>query len=210
VCIAWPFASAGAHPDGRAPPRELLAARPHLDGVLCNGRHMATGAPVVPARLVRRCAGRRLGPEDLFAGLPLYLQAALVRRSAFDASGPFDTGLQIYADMEYGYRLFLRARIEFVDVPVFLYRTHPGNVTRDRLRGREEIVRVLEELAQDQRGSALRIGLRRLHARLARHYYQLARTRLRAGDASGRDALARAIALRPLHPRYRLFQWLAA
>jgi glycosyltransferase involved in cell wall biosynthesis len=208
--IAWHDADDVALPDRLARQRELLAARPWLDGIVCNGRHLETDTPIVPPRLVRRCAGKRLGPEDMFAGLPLYLQAALVRRSAFAASGSFDTDLRIYADMEYGYRLFVRAHLEFVDVPVFLYRTHPGNVTRDRLRGREEIVRVLEDLERAHGESALRIGVRRLHARLARHYYQLARTRLRAGDDSGRAALARAIALRPLHPRYRLFQWLAA
>jgi glycosyltransferase involved in cell wall biosynthesis len=208
--IAWHDADDVALPDRLARQRRLVAERPALDGVLCNGRHMLTAAAIVPARLARRAVGKRLGAEELFAGLPIYLQAALVRRSAFTASGTFDTRLRVYADMEYGYRLFARAHVEFVDVPVFLYRTHPGNVTRDRARGREEIVTVLEELQRRDRESVLRIGPRRVRARLARHYFQLARSRLRAGDATGREALARALALRPLHPRYRLFQWLAA
>ena len=207
--IAFHDADDVAEPDRLAFQLDWVGGRPDDDGVFCDGVRMDDGTRLVPAPLARRCAGRALTVDDVFAGFPVYFQAALVRRAALAATGGFDTGLAIHADMDCGYRLFVRHRMAFVDRPVFRYRWHGGNVTRDALRGREEIARVLDRLAPETVG---RIGTRRVRARLARHYYQIARRRLRAGDAgAARAALDRALTLRPLDPRYRLLRlWHAA
>jgi glycosyltransferase involved in cell wall biosynthesis len=188
---------------------DWLARRPDADGVFANGARMDDGTGLVPPELA---AGRDLGVEDVFAGFPVYFQAALVRRAAFEETGPFETSLQVHSDMDYGYRLFAHRRIGFLDRVVFRYRWHAGNVTRDALRGREEIARVLASVAERDPASVRRIGRRRFHARLARHWYQIARRRLRLGDdGAARAALDRALALRPLDPRYRFLRlWHAA
>ena len=204
--VAFHDADDVALPDRLAWQLDLLCAEPGWDGVFANGARLDTGEPLVPPLLARRCGGRALTPAHVFAGFPVYFQGALIRRAAFAAVGPFDPSLRIHADMEYGYRLFARARLRFVDRVAFRYRWHAGNVTRDRLRGREEIARILARLDED-REAARRIGRRRLRARLARHYYRIARGRLRVGHAAeAGTALAQATALRPLDPRYRLLR----
>jgi glycosyltransferase involved in cell wall biosynthesis len=188
---------------------EWLARRPDADGMFANGARLDEDAALVPPELA---ASRDLGVEDVFAGFPVYFQAALVRRATLEDIGPFETSLRVHADMDYGYRLFARRRIGFLDRVVFRYRWHDANVTRDALRGREEIARVLARVAERDPGAVRRIGRRRFHARLARHWYQIARRRLRLGDdRAARAALDCALALRPLDPRYRLLRlWHAA
>jgi len=201
--IAFHDADDVAHPDRLAFQLEQLRREPAFAAVFCDGARMDGGQRLVPPAVARACAGRALTSDDVFAGFPVYFQAALVPRAAFEATGPFDETLRIHADMDYGYRLFPRCQALFVDRVVFQYRWHASNVTGDRLRGREEIARVLERryAAGDQGGAALR----KVRARLARQWYQIARRRFRLEQpAAGREALARAIALRPFHPRYRL------
>jgi glycosyltransferase involved in cell wall biosynthesis len=201
-----------ALPDRLAFQLDFLRRNPSWDGVLCDGERMEDGERLVPLELRRRCAGARVTVQHLFAGFPLYFQASLIRRRTFDAVGPFDPAFRIHADMEYGYRLLPRARLVFVDRVVFRYRSHEGGVTRDRLEGREEIARILDRVCAEAGDAAQTIGVRRLRARLALHYYRIARRRLGLGQAeAGRRALRRAIALRPLDPRYRLLRlWHAA
>jgi glycosyltransferase involved in cell wall biosynthesis len=201
-----------ALPDRLAFQLDFLRRDPSWDGVLCDGERMEDGERLVPLELRRRCAGQRLTAQDLFAGFPLYFQASLIRRRTFDEVGPFDPAFRIHADMEYGYRLLPRARLAFIDRVVFRYRSHDGGVTRDRLEGREEIARILDRLCREGGEAAQAIGARRLRARLALHYYRIARRRLGLGQAeAGQHALRQAIALRPLDPRYRLLRlWHAA
>jgi glycosyltransferase involved in cell wall biosynthesis len=206
--IAFHDADDVALPDRIASLFDAVQQTLSADGVFATGERMDTGERIVPPMLARRAAAGLLTPEIVFAGFPVYFQAALVRRDAFLATGPFDQTLQLHADMDYGYRLFTRFRLRFVDRVVFRYRWHASNVTRDRLRGREEIARVVERLASGDGELLRRIGPGRVRARLARHYYSIARHRLRRGERdAGRAALTRAIALRPLNPRYR---WLHA
>ena len=204
--IAFHDADDVALPDRVGALLDFVHAAPGCDGVFANGTRMDTGEPLVPPALAQRAGTRPLGPDVVFEGFPVYYQAALVRRAAFAATGAFDPSFQIHADMDYGYRLFARFRCAYVDRVVFRYRWHDTNVTRDRLRGREEIARILDRLQEDEdivRG----IGRRRLRARLARHYYRIARGRLRRGHATEAGvALARAADLRPLDPRYRLLR----
>jgi len=188
--------------------REWVVRRPDLDAVLCNGEHLdGPGIWVVPAPVARRHRGRLVGVRALFDGFPLYLQGALVRRSAFAAAGAFDSALRIHADLDYGYRLLHVARAIFIDQPVFSYRWHGTNITADRLAGRQEIARILAGLLEGAPQICEAIGRRRIRVRLARHYVRLARTFVAAGrsiDADGAAALAKR--LRPLRPRYRSFR----
>jgi glycosyltransferase involved in cell wall biosynthesis len=201
-----------ALPDRLAAPLQALRQHPACEGIFCNGSRMDDGRPLVPSELARRANARPLTVVDVFDGFPIYFQGALLKRTVFEQTGAFTTTLGIHPDMEYGYRLLARHQIRFFDRPVFRYRWHGANVTRDSLAGREEIARILAHLAEADQASVARIGRRKLRARLARHYYQIARRRLALGQADeARRALGRALALRPLHPRYRLLSlWHAA
>jgi hypothetical protein len=94
-----------------------------------------------------------------------------------------------------------------VDRIVFRYRWHTTNNSGDRLGGREDIARILDRLQDGDPAAVRLIGARRLRARLARHYYRIARQRLALGDrALAAAAARRATALCPLHPRYQLLR----
>jgi len=185
-----------ALPDRLSFQRDLVAAHPDCEAFFCNGERMDTGAPLVPSTLAQRCDGRVLTAADVFDGFPIYFQAALVRRTTFAAVGLFDPALRIYADMEYGYRLVARAGTRFADRSVFRYRWHGANTTRDRLRGREEIASILDGWRRRDPAGVRAVGERRVRARLARHYYRIARWRLRLADVGEAGAaFRRALAL---------------
>jgi hypothetical protein len=159
----------------------------------------------------RRFEGRRLGSVDLFEGFPVYFQGALVPRAAFLATGPFNPSFRVQPDIEYGYRLFSRCRAEFVNRSVFRYGWHTTNNSRDRIGTREEIVRILENLEGVDGEAVAAIGRKRLRNRVARHLYRVARVRSRMGyPAEAMAVLNRALAVRPLQPRYRALQALLA
>lgn len=190
-----------------------FVVREACDGVFCNGLRIdAQGRPlggaephVVSQALARACVGRPLTERDVFAGFPVFFQAALLRRELCVRAGVLDPSLSIYPDLEYGYRVVGAGRVLFADRIVFRYRQHETNITRDRLGGREELARILEHIVRTNPDMAARIGLRRLRARLARHYHGLARQLWRQGDAATAEvAISRAVNLRPFDPRYRL------
>jgi len=208
--IAFHDADDVALPDRLAAQLDALQQHGQYEAVFCNGARItetgaATGDHVVPERLARARHGRVLDVADLFEGFPAYFQSALVDRRAFLALGDFDVTLPVYTDMEYGYRLFARARSIFVDRVVFRYRTHGDNVTRDRLQGRQDIARILERIDHDDPDAVRLIGRHRLRRRLARHYYRIGRRQLALGNPfAARPAFRRAAELRPFNPRYQL------
>jgi glycosyltransferase involved in cell wall biosynthesis len=208
--IAFHDADDIALPDRLAFQLDFLEQNPH-DAVFCNGARMDASAPV-PPRLITpstaaQCSGRRLTAAHLFEGYPVYFQGALVSRAAFSATGEFDVSLRVQPDIEYGYRLFARARATFVDRVVFSYRWHTTNNSGDRLGGREDIARILEHVDRLDPQAVRAIGKRRLRLRLARHYYRIARSHLERGDAAAaRAAITRALELRPLSPRYQMLR----
>jgi hypothetical protein len=162
---------------------------------------------VVPSDVGARCRDRRLTPADLFDGFPVFWQSGLVRRTAFATAGAFDPALLVQTDLDVGYRMIARCRIGYLDRVVFRYRLHDTNITRDRLRGRDDMTRILEKLMRDDPDAVAAIGRRRFVHRLARHHYRLARVRRERGDvAAARAHCARALTLQPLHLRARLLQ----
>jgi len=209
--IAFHDADDVALPDRLAFQLDFLRAHPTYDAVFCNGERMDAGSPdnpyVVPLGVVRRCQDRRLTAAELFRGYPVYFQGSLVPRQAFEAAGEFDPSLRVQPDIEYGYRLFARCAATFVDRAVFRYRWHATNNSGDRLGGRQDIARILERLLVEDPEAVRTIGRRRIRARLARHYYRIARQRAALGEGrEARAAIRQAAALRPLDPRYQLLR----
>ena len=209
--IAFHDADDVALPDRLAFQLDFVRANPAYEAVFCNGEWMDDGPAerryVVPLAVVRRCLDRRLTAAELFAGYPVYFQGALVPRRAFEAAGQFDPTLRVQPDIEYGYRLFGQCAATFVDRPVFRYRWHTTNNSGDRLGGRQDIARILERLLVENAEAVRTIGRRRIRARLARHYYRIARQRAALGDGpEARAAIRQAAALRPLDPRYQFLR----
>jgi glycosyltransferase involved in cell wall biosynthesis len=188
---------------------DFLRSHPEFDGLFCNGQRMPTGAEpptrVVPDTFSRRLRARAVGAIELFDGFPVFFQTAILPRAAFLAAGPFDAAYRVQPDIEYAYRLIRHCRAGFVDRVVFHYRWHTTNITRDRLRCREELAALLEALPRTAPEALRAIGARRVRIRLARHWFRIGRLRLERDQPEGaRDAWRRAAALCPLHPRY---QW---
>jgi glycosyltransferase involved in cell wall biosynthesis len=206
--VAFHDADDVALPDRFTFATHYLATHPEYDTIFCNGERMAPGTGrLVPAEFFHRSTTRALDAEDLFLGYPVYFQGSLVPRRAFVAAGSFDATLRVQPDIEYGYRLLAHCRAAIVDRVVFRYRWHTTNNSGDRLGGREDIARILTNLETIAPAAASQIGTRRLRARLALHYYRIARQRMDRGELSeARMALGRAADLQPLHPRYQLLR----
>lgn len=209
--IAFHDADDVALPDRLAFQTQFLRDHPEYDALFCNGErlsHSGGQAPrLVPPELARHCHERVLTVRDVFAGFPIYFQGALIPRRVFEAVGLFDPTLRVQPDIEYGYRLVAACRALFLDRVTFRYRWHTTNNSGDRLGGREDIARILENLCRNAPNTVKMIGARRLRARLARHYFRIARHRLSQGKPDlAEGAVRRALELSPLHPRYQLFR----
>ncbi len=209
--IAFHDADDVALPDRLGRLQAHLDRAPGTDAVFADGEQVGGGDRIVPRPLAARAAGRRLTPADLFDGFPAYYQSALVARDALAAAGPFDPTYRIHPDHDHAFRLFARARVDYLDAVVFRYRRHESNITGDQLSARQELAHTLERLRAVDPAAVTTIGARRLEGALARHYYRIGRTRLRRGEtAAAGAAFDRAVALAPLRPAYRWRRWLAS
>jgi glycosyltransferase involved in cell wall biosynthesis len=208
--VAFQDADDVARPDRLALLQSYLDAAPGLEGVFADGERLDDGERLVPRACAVSVAGRRLMPADLFAGFPAYYQTALVARDALAAAGQFDPAYRIHPDHDHAFRLFARARVAYLDLVVFGYRRHGDNITADHLAARRELAHTLERLQREDPGAVDGIGRRRLEGALARHYARIGRTLLRRGERlEAREALDRALRLRPLHPGHRWRRWRA-
>lgn len=191
----------------------VLAASRQLGAVYANGIIERDGRPdgrsVVPQALAHRLDGRRFGVREIFRRqLPVYLQAALIRREVFDAAGGFDTTLVRHADLELTCRVILTAPAMFVDQPVFRYQLHGANQTRDLVRLREGLVDVMRRLRVHRPDAVAEVGRGWFRRREAKHLYRIARLRRRSGDVEpAMRAIREAVALEPLSVRYRWLSW---
>lgn len=181
----------------------FLAAHPDVDAVFANGiverAGADAGAAVVPRPLARCLDGHAFGVREIVRdGFPVFLQAALIRRRAFDDAGGIDGTLSRHADLDLACRLALSGRAVFLDVPVFRYRLHGENQTRDRLRLREGMVAVMRRLRERHPEALAQLGATWFRRRERRHLYRIAwRHWMRAWrDARPRELLAVGGALR--------------
>jgi len=157
----------------------FLAARPDVDAVFGNGivarDGVGHGATVVSRPLAQRLDGRLFGVREVVRdGLPVFLQAALIRRRAFDDAGGIDVTLRRHADLDLACRLALAGRAVFLDLPVFRYRLHGENQTRDRLKLREGMVAVMQGLRDRHPEVLAQLGPRWFGRRERRHLYRIA------------------------------------
>jgi glycosyltransferase involved in cell wall biosynthesis len=158
---------------------DFLMTRPEVDAVFANGLVERDGAlaraTVVPRPLARCLDGQPFGIREIVRdGLPVFLQAALVRRCAFDEAGGIDVTLARHADLDLACRLALSGRAVFLDVPVFCYRLHGENQTRDRLKLREGMVAVMRRLRERHPQALIQLDPTWFRRRERRHLYRIA------------------------------------
>ncbi len=191
-------------PDRLARLASFLERHPEVDAVFANGLVEGDGAQpepgaLVPRGLARCLDGRPFGIREVIRdGLPVFLQAALIRRRAFDAAGGIDVSLARHADLELACRLTLTGRTVFLDVPVVRYRLHAGNQSRDRLKLREGMVAVMRRLRARYPEALAQLGPAWFRRREREHLYRIAwRHWMRAWlEARPRELLAAGAALR--------------
>jgi hypothetical protein len=153
-------------------------------------------------------AKRGVELSDFFEKSILRLQAALISRKAYDALGGHDESLRICMDLDLGFRLLMNFPIAYIDDVVLSYRKHEGNIGRNEELRLTENIRVIEKLLQRYPSARTQLGNDAVARRLAYRYYRLAKGRWRRNERhQAREALQRAIALRPGVFKYRLYQW---
>jgi hypothetical protein len=110
-------------------------------------------------------------------------------------------------DLDLAFRIFSRYPIAYIDEVVFSYRKHSGNISANQELRLIENIRVIEKLLEYNGNAEAMLGTGRVRSRLAYRYYRLAKGRWKQGDkVQAREALTKAIRLRPLFPKYRLCQ----
>ena len=194
-----------ALPGRLAVPVAHLRAHPDVDVVIQNGRMLPADQPWIAPRVVRRLTGRPLGVADVFRWNLGQLQGMCFTRRSLEATGPLDRSFDVLDDLDLVLRVTLRFRAVFLDRAAFAYHVHPDGVARNRLKVREESIRLAEKLVREHPEALPALGAAAFARRQARRYGRLASMRLAAGDVDGaRTALARARTLRPRDLRYRL------
>ncbi|HJW70679.1 MAG TPA: glycosyltransferase [Candidatus Binatia bacterium] len=183
----------------------FLDEHPEVDAVFANGLVEGDGVPpdtaVVPESLARRLDGQRIGVRDVVRHrLPVFLQASLIRRRAYDAAGGIDPTLARHADLELACRLALTGRALFLDLPVFRYRLHAENQSRDRLKLRHGMVEVLGRLRERHPEALAQLGVTWVRRRERRHLLRIAWRHWMAAwlEARPRELVAAGAALRQL------------
>jgi glycosyltransferase involved in cell wall biosynthesis len=189
----------------------FAAGRRALGMVFANGAYLGgefhDRRTIIPEGKSRRLARRGVRLADLFDKSIVRLQAALIAKEAFDAVGGFDETLRISMDLDLSFRLFMRYPVAYLDRVVFFYRKHEGNIGRDQERRLTENIYVIEKLLSEHPQAERLLGRSRVARRLAYRYYRLAKSRWQGGARSGAlEAIKKAIALRPLSLKYRLYK----
>jgi glycosyltransferase involved in cell wall biosynthesis len=180
--------------------------------VFANGSYL--GGPehnrqtIIPSDKSKQLAGRGVRLHDFFEKSILRLQAAVISKKAYDAIGGHDESLRICMDLDLGFRLLMNFPVAYLDDVVFSYRRHEGNTGRNEELRLTENIRVIEKLLGEYPGARDQLGSDAVSRRLAYRYYRLAKGRWRRNERhQAREALQRAISLRPCVFKYHLYRW---
>jgi len=185
---------------------------PEIGMVFANGSYL-TGVEhnrqtIIPVNKSQRLAARGVGLFDLFEKSILRLQAALISKAAYTAVGGHDETLRICMDLDLGFRLMMNVSVAYLDRVVFCYRKHEGNTGRNEELRLTENIRVIEKLLREYPEAGRQIGHVGSSRRLAYRYYRLAKGRWKRNEREqAREAMRRALALRPYALKYRLYDW---
>jgi glycosyltransferase involved in cell wall biosynthesis len=191
---------------------DYVKDHPECGMVFANGDYLGgrehNRETIIPLDKSRQLAKRGVELNDFFEKSILRLQAALISRKAYDALGGHDESLRICMDLDLGFRLLMNFPIAYLDDVVFSYRKHEGNTGRNEELRLTENIRVIEKLLQQYPGARDQLGHDAVSRRLAYRYYRLAKGRWRRNERhQAREALQRAISLRPGAVKYRLYHW---
>lgn len=186
---------------------------PGCDMVFGNGAYLSGSQhdreTIVPRSKSRRLAANGVTLRDLFEKSIFRLQASLIAKSALEAVGGLDEGIRIGEDLDLALRIWMRAPVAYLDKVVFLYRRHDGNLVGDSELRLLENIRVIEKLVREFPQCRELLGPGLVARRTAYRYYRLAKGRWRRGERAGaQEAIRRAVSLRPLALKYRLYQLL--
>lgn len=142
--------------------------------------------------------------EELLQGNGICASTVVVRRSALEECGDFDTTLAQCEDWDMWLRIARTHRVEKVTDVLARYRVHSGNMTRDYLTMRRHSRLVLERqkrrASPGQRAEVERligIGLRRLDRHTAAQAFGLARAAYAARSSATLRHLGWAVRLSP-------------
>jgi len=190
---------------------DYVRNHPDCGMVFANGSYLEGPAhnreTIIPEAKSRRLMARGVQLEDLFDKSIVRLQAALMSKRCYQEVGGHDESLRISMDLDLAFRICSRHPIAYIDEVVFSYRKHSGNISANQELRLIENIRVIEKLLEYNGTAEALLGAGRVRSRLAYRYYRLAKARWKQGEqARAREALAKAIRLRPLFPKYRLCQ----
>jgi len=162
---------------------------------------------IIPALKSRRLAEQGVGLADLFERSIVRLQASLISKRCYDALGGHDESLWLCMDLDLSFRLFMSYPVAYIDQEVFLYRRHPGNISRNEELRTLENIRVIEKLLKEYPKARQLLGQTTIDHRVAYRYYRLAKGRWKRHQCDeARSALRAAISLRPYALKYRYYQ----
>jgi glycosyltransferase involved in cell wall biosynthesis len=118
-------------------------------------------ADAAPDRVVRRYDSSRFSPERLRDGWMMAHPALFVKRTVFDAVGPFKTDYRIAGDFEFIARAFKGGTLRYRHVPRTLVRMRLGGASTSGLKSlvrlNSEVLRACRE--NDIRSNWLRLAL---------------------------------------------------
>ena len=162
---------------------------------------------IVPRDKSRRLARDGVQLVDHFERSIVRLQASLISKRCYDALGGHDESLWLCMDLDLSFRLFMSYPVAYIDQEVFLYRRHPGNISRNEELRTLENIRVIEKLLKEYPKARQLLGQTTIDHRVAYRYYRLAKGRWKRHQCDeARSALRAAISLRPYALKYRYYQ----
>jgi glycosyltransferase involved in cell wall biosynthesis len=173
------------HPDKLR--QQVEALRQHPDSVFC--RTEAVSDPTRQAEIVGgpRASGapHELIPDFHTSFLVPYLTTStvMVRRSAFEAAGGFDTRLRIAEDVDFYLRVLVRQPLVVKMTQALVYkRPVPGSLGDDSVAGYHQLLKVYDRFLASHPEARQVIGPERIEQAYHKLYLDLARSHLWIGE----------------------------